>query len=76
MKIFLRFQKNYKNIAFFEFGSKEDYFKYRDAVMKAYSYAHFPVFENDEHMQLQIRNPKKFAEIFDSIIQTDTFTFQ
>lgn len=40
----------------FEFGSAEDHFKYRDAVMKAYPKGNFPVFENCNHMQVQIRD--------------------
>lgn len=33
------FQKN----IFWEFGSKEDHFKYRNAVMQTYKYGNFPV---------------------------------
>lgn len=53
---------------FFEFGSIEDHFKYRDAVMKAYPNGHFPVFEGHNHMQYQITNPKGFAEMLVHII--------
>lgn len=55
--------------AFFEFGSIEDHYKYRSNVMKAYPKAHYPVFEGYNHMQYQIRDPKGFAEMFDSIIE-------
>ncbi len=54
---------------FFEFGSIEEHFKYRDAVMKAYPSANFPVFEGCNHMQYQIRDPKGFASMLTSIIE-------
>ena len=54
---------------FFEFGSKENHFKYRDAVMKAYPYGNYPVFDGFDHMQYQIRDPKGFAEMLDSVIE-------
>ena len=53
---------------FWEFGSAEDHFKYRDAVMEAYTHGRFPVFENYNHMQYQIRNPKGFAEMLESVL--------
>ena len=46
---------------YFEFGSIEDHFKYRQAVMEAYPCGHYPVFEGYEHIQYQIRDPKGFA---------------
>lgn len=55
---------------FWEFGNKEEHFKYRDAVMKAYPSGNFPVFDGHNHMQYQIRNPKGFAEMLMSIIET------
>lgn len=55
---------------FWEFGNKEEHFKYRDAVMKAYPSGKFPVFDGHNHMQYQIRNPKGFAEMLMSIIET------
>lgn len=61
------FQKN----IFWEFGSKEDHFKYRNAVMQTYKYGNFPVFEGYNHMQYQILDPKEFAEMLESIIETD-----
>ena len=61
------FQKN----IFWEFGSKEDHFKYRNAVMQTYKYGNFPVFEGYNHMQYQILDPKGFAEMLESIIETD-----
>ena len=44
---------------YFEFGSKEEHFKYRQAVMNAYPYGNYPIFEGYEHMQY----PKGFAEM-------------
>lgn len=55
---------------FFEFGNKEDHFKYRDAVMQAYPYGNFPVFDGCNHMQYQIRNPEGFAKMLEGIIET------
>lgn len=55
--------------SFFEFGSGEDHFKYRDAVMKAYPGDNFPVFDGHNHMQYQIRDPKGFADMLSSIIE-------
>ena len=55
---------------FWEFGTKEDHFKYRTAVMQAYPYGNFPVFDGFNHMQYQIRDPKGFAEMLERIIET------
>ena len=33
---------------YFEFGSIEDHFKYRQAVMEAYPCGHYPIFEGHE----------------------------
>ncbi|MEE8682892.1 MAG: hypothetical protein SOI43_04280, partial [Olsenella sp.] len=54
--------------AFWEFGSKEDHFKYRDAVMKAWPAGHFPIFEGYNHMQYQIEDPKGFAAMLRLVI--------
>ncbi len=54
---------------YFEFGSIEEHYKYRDAVMKAYPSGHYPVFEGYNHMQYQIRNPKGFAKMLRSIAE-------
>ena len=54
---------------YFEFGSAEEHYKYRDAVMKAYPCAHFPVFEGYDHMQYQIRDPRGFAEMLAHITE-------
>ena len=56
---------------YFEFGSIEDHFKYRQAVMKAYPYGNYPVFEGYNHMQYQIRAPKGFAEMMTYIAKCD-----
>ena len=56
---------------YFEFGSIEDHFKYRQAVMEAYPYGNYPVFEGYDHMQYQIRDPKGFAEMLAFIAEQD-----
>ncbi len=56
---------------YFEFGSVEEHFKYRDAVMKAYPAGNFPVFAGYNHMQYQIRDPEGFAAMLTSIIEKD-----
>ena len=56
---------------YFEFDSIEDHFKYRQAVMKAYPYGNYPVFEGYNHMQYQIRDPKGFAEMMTYIAKCD-----
>ncbi len=58
-----------KNI-FWEFGSAEEHFKYRDSVMKAYKEGNFPVFEGYNHMQFQIRDPDGFAKMIENLIET------
>ena len=57
--------------AFFEFGSIEEHFKYRANVMKEYPHANYPVFDGHNHMQFQIRDPKGFADMLDTIIETN-----
>ena len=54
---------------FFAFGSAEDHFKYRPAVMAAYPKGQFPVFEGYDHMQYQIRDPQGFAAMLERIIE-------
>ena len=58
--------------SYFEFGSMEEHLKYRDAVKKAYPCGHFPVFEGNNHMQYQIREPQDFAEMLVCIMKQDT----
>ena len=48
---------------YFGFGSIEDHFKYRQAVMETSPCSHYPVFEGYDHMQYQIRDPRGFAEM-------------
>ncbi len=55
---------------FWEFGSVEDHFKYRDAVMQTYKYGNFPVFEGFNHMQYQIRDPEEFARMLEAVMET------
>lgn len=56
---------------YFEFGSIEEHFKYRNAVKKAYPLGNYPIFEGYNHMQYQIKDPKGFASMLRSIIQED-----
>lgn len=56
---------------YFEFGSAEEHYKYRDAVMQAYPQGHFPVFAGYNHMQYQIRDPQGFAAMLISIVERD-----
>ena len=56
---------------YFEFGSQEEHFKYRQAVMEAYPYGNYPVFKGYEHMQYQIRDPKGFAGMLAYIAECD-----
>ena len=56
---------------FWEFGSIEDHFKYRNAVMKSYTSGNFPIFENFNHMQYQIRDPKGFAEMLEFVMKNN-----
>lgn len=54
---------------YFEFGSVEEHFKYRDEVMKAYPHGSYPIFDGYNHMQYQIRDPEGFAEMLRTIIE-------
>ena len=63
--------ENLQRHIYFEFRGIEDPFKYRPAVMKAYPCGNYPVFEEYDHMQYQIRNPKGFAEMLVCIAQHD-----
>lgn len=57
---------------YFEFGSAEDHFKYRPAVMQSYPAGNFPVFEGYNHMQYQIRDPTGFAAMLIHIMEHDS----
>ena len=54
---------------FWEFGSVEDHYKYRQNVMQTYPHGNFPIFDEYNHMQYQIRDPKGFAEMLVSVIE-------
>ena len=54
---------------YFGFGSIEEHYKYRDAVMAAYPCGNYPVFEGSNHMQYQIRDPEGFAVMLRSLIE-------
>ena len=56
---------------YFEFGSAEDHYKYRDAVMEAYPRGRYPVFEGYDHMQYQIKDPRGFAALLRSVAEKD-----
>lgn len=62
--------KDLQERTFWEFGSAEDHFKYRDAVMAAWPHGNFPVFEGHNHMQYQIRDPRGFAAMLTYLIET------
>ena len=51
------------------FGSVEEHFKCRNAVMKTYPQGHFPIFEGYNHMQYQIRDPQEFAGMLAAIME-------
>ena len=70
-KPFPPLSKELQKHTYFEFGSIEDHFKYRQAVMEAYPCGHYPVFEGYNHMQYQIRDPKGFAEMLAHIAERD-----
>ena len=70
-KPFPPLSKELQKHTYFEFGSIEDHFKYRQAVMEAYHCGHYPVFEGYDHMQYQIRDPKGFAEMLAHIAERD-----
>lgn len=57
---------------YFAFGSKEDHYQYRDAVMQAYPQGSFPVFAGYDHMQYQIRDPQGFAKLLRAIVEQGT----
>ena len=66
---FPTFGEELQRHTFFEFGSIEDHYKYRESVIKEYPKANFPVFDGHNHMQYQIKDPKGFADMLDSIIK-------
>ena len=70
-KIFPELSEELQKHTFWEFGSKEEHFKYRNALMQTYIHGNFPVFEGFNHMQYQIQNPEGFARMLEMIIETD-----
>lgn len=54
---------------FWEFGSEEDHFKYRPAVIAAWPQGNFPIFDGLNHMQYQIRDPKGFANMLRVVME-------
>lgn len=70
-KPFPPLSKELQRHIYFEFGSIEDHFKYRQTVMEAYPCGHYPVFEGYDHMQYQIRDPQGFAEMLTYIAAHD-----
>ena len=69
-KPFPKLSEELQKHTFWEFGSKEEHFKYRNAVMQTYIHGNFPVFEGFNHMQYQIREPEGFARMLETIIET------
>ena len=65
-----KLSKELQKHTFWEFGSKEEHFKYRNAVVHTYINGNFPVFEGFNHMQYQIREPEGFARMLETIIET------
>ncbi len=70
-KLFPPLPEKLQEKTYFEFGSIEDHYKYRSAVMKSYPKGNFPIFSGYNHMQYQIRNPRGFAEMLRSVIEKD-----
>ena len=68
-KPFLTLPEALQERIYFEFGSSEDHYKYRDAVMDAYPHGNYPVFDGYNHMQFQIRDPEGFATMLRSIME-------
>lgn len=64
------FDRNMQEKMIFEFGEIEDHFKYRDAVKESYPYSKFPIFPHKNHMEFQIREPEKFADMLQSVMKT------
>ena len=74
-KAFPELSEELQKHTFWEFGSIEEHFKYRNAVMQTYIHGNFPVFEGFNHMQYQIREPEGFARMLEMIIETGASVF-
>lgn len=70
-KPFPKLPEELQKHTFWEFGSIEEHIKYRNAVIQVYTYGKFPIFNNFNHMQYQIQEPEKFAEMLEEIIEND-----
>ena len=68
-KSFLPLPEELQERIYFEFGSTEEHYKYRGAVINAYPHGNYPVFEGYNHMQFQIRDPEGFAAMLRLIIE-------
>lgn len=66
-KPFPSLSKELQRNSYFEFGSIEDHFKYRQLLIEAYPDGNYPVFKGYNHMQYQINDPRGFAEMLKSI---------
>ncbi len=69
-KPFPKLSAEMQKATFWEFGSIEEHYKYRDALLKSYPQGNFPVFKGYNHMQYQIQDPKGFAEMLENFIKT------
>ena len=70
-KPFPKLSEELQKHTFWEFGSIEEHFKYRNALMQTYIYGNFPIFDGFNHMQYQISDPEGFARMLETIIETD-----
>ena len=68
-KLFPLLTVELQNRTYFEFGTFEDHYKYRSAVISAYTHAHFPVFAGFNHMQYQIQDPHGFASMLREVME-------
>ncbi len=64
---FLPLSEDMQKRTYFEFGDKEEHFKYRGDVMATYKCANFPIFAGHNHMQYQIKDPKGYGEMLKQI---------
>ncbi len=70
-KPFPELSKKLQECTYFEFGSIEDHFKYRDNVKRNYPYANYPIFEGHNHMEYQILDAKGYADMLNTIVKED-----
>ena len=67
-KPFIKFNNIREENCYFEFGSREEHFKYRNNVIAAYPKGKYPIFKGFNHMEYQIRDPEGFARMLLSIM--------